>query len=1133
MTHLQLLEEDSLLERVAEAQSRIAEAVEHLENADGGDKPILEAIELCIESLGIINAAAAQFGYQGLAALSRSLTEHMAARREDNQGLEPEEILELFDWTTAVGMYFETLDEPELIDALLAPLPEERKLEAREALAADSNQEQFRQDIAGQAIAEDGLQDSVAEDAADIYKQAQLNLHSVESTNDDFDLSMFAPQEATTGNGEETLLGVLLEELSQISPQLDSLAAIMAETDESGAEQAAASYLEIVGRLLTASDSLGMDGLAQIAEFVIRNVGLAMEAGGECRAAVQPLFSGWTEVVQDHLRMPQSDELCLAVVDYLEQGGWPEPLAYKDLRILLEGLTRELVVTGDYEVEARSAVAAPEDVSLELDEDANQHLVDAFLAEAPAHAEELARLVGEIMAGNQVASNIQLLQRIAHTLKGSANMLALKGVANLAHHMEDIFEYLARSEAQPPPELGLCLQEAADTLEAMLEAVQGISQPPVDAQRVLQEVLDWANRIDRGLMEADLASTDVAMAPVVVESVKQPSSANAALELLRVPRSTVDRIFKLVGETSIALGQIQERLKRLRADSGMVRSQDMVLQQRRFELENLVSVRGMATHQRRLGGTRNEFDPLELDEYDELYSSTHAFIEAVADSREVSRQMADEQLQLEDLYRQQQRLNRELQELVMSTRMVSVKTITARLQRTVRQACRATGKQAELEILGEDLLLDGDVLNKLADPLMHILRNAVDHGIEPPDERQAAGKTKAGRVIIEFSQEGNNITVRCSDDGRGLDYSKIREKAVARGLLGARDEIDNSLLTRLLLQPGFTTRDQATQVSGRGVGMDVVNTTVISLKGVMDITDNALCGTMITLRLPITLLTSHSLLIKVSDKYFAVPTATLEQILSPDAGRFQTFGARVSYQLGDDIYPARSLSELLGLKSDRDLLADNNTPVLLARVDNETYALAVNQVIASYDLVVKSLGRYVGNVHGISGVSILGDGDVVPVLDVQDLLRADAAAAKPTMRQDSIAVQSEQIALPQILIVDDSLSVRKSLTQLMQDAGLQARVAHDGVEALEIMRKYKPDLLLTDLEMPRMNGLELCAHIRASEETRNLPVIMVTSRTMQKHHQEAKHAGVDLYITKPFTEDDLVKDVHAMLGVAA
>ena len=937
--------------------------------------------------------------------------------------------------------------------------------------------------------------------------------------------------------GEEavSILGVLLDELSQISPQLASLAAVMAGTDDGEAEQAAASYMELIGRLLSTSEKHELEGLVQIAEFLIRNLGLAMEGGQECRAAAQPLFTGWLQVVQDHLREPHADDLCLAVVDYLEQDAWPEPLVYKDLRILLEGLSKQLVVTGDYKVEPRAALISPEDLSLELEEDANQHLVDAFFAEAPTHAEELTRLLVEVTAGNQVAANTQALQRITHTLKGSANLIGLQGVANLAHHLEDIFEYLANKKTIPPQGLVLCLQEAADTIETMLEAAQGLSHPPADAQRVVQAVLDWANRIDQGLMEVDpVPSGTVAPFTNGERANHSPAVSVGGSDLLRVPRSAVDSVFKLVGEASIALGQMQERLKRLRADSSVVRSQDMILQQRRFDLENLVSVQGGKTRQRRQGATRRGgFDPLEMDEYDELYGATHAFIEAVADSREAFRQMANEQVQLEALHLQQQRLNRELQEIVMALRMVPVKTVCSRLQRVVRQACRATDKQAALQILGEDLLLDGDVLIQLVDPLMHILRNAVDHGIESPVERVAQDKPEAGRVVLEFSQAGSNIIVRCTDDGRGLDYLRIKEKAVAKGLLGKREQIDNSALTRVLLEPGFTTRDQATHVSGRGVGLDVVNTMIVSLKGHIDIADNAPSGAEIILSLPITMLTSHSLLIRAGAEHFALPTSTLEQILSPDAGRFEALGVGATYRLGENVYPARLLSDLLLMSTHQDSLTDNRAPVLLVRVDNQIYAVVVTQVIASYDLVVKSLGRYVGDVPGVSGVAILGDGDVVPVLDVPALLRADIRATKPRTRRQAGEQQPELHSLPQILIVDDSLSVRNSLSQLVQDAGLRPLVAHDGVEALEVMRKHRPDLVITDLEMPRMSGLDLSNHIRASEETRDLPVIMVTSRAMHKHRIEAKRSGVDLYITKPIVEDELVSDIHAMLASAS
>jgi len=437
----------------------------------------------------------------------------------------------------------------------------------------------------------------------------------------------------------------------------------------------------------------------------------------------------------------------------------------------------------------------------------------------------------------------------------------------------------------------------------------------------------------------------------------------------------------------------------------------------------------------------------------------------------------------------------------------------------------------ELNILGQDLLLDGDVLNKLADPLMHMLRNAVDHSIESSELRFDRGKGESGQVTLNFRQEGNSIVVDCSDDGNGLDYERIREVAISKRLLSEHDRPDNQSLAQMILQSGFSTSQKVTQVSGRGVGMDVVHNTIQSLNGAMDIGDAKEGGTRVTLRLPITLLTSHCLLAGVGDdKIFAIPTISLTQILSPGTGTLTRVGDAISYQLAQDIFTATSLNRLIGVPENFETKDLNNCSVLLVQTTEGVTAVIVERVITSYDLVVKNMGAYIKSISGIAGVSMLGDGTVVSVLDLAALLdsssQADPVASSRATRVDDARPQA---ALPKVLIVDDSLSVRNSLSQLMKDGGYRTVTARDGLEAVNLLESEVPDIVLTDLEMPRMNGLDLTSFIRKSEQWSPLPVVMITSRTMAKHRQQAEMAGVNRYITKPFTEDEVLASIDEQL----
>ncbi len=973
---------------------------------------------------------------------------------------------------------------------------------------------------------------------------------SVSDEDEILELDSLFSEDTDTELGLDTAEGIMAlfcQELRDIEEQIFVLAPQICnhndslENDHQTPEQAVQHYLDIIGRLRDSCDELGLTGLVKVLNFILTNISLLLSLDINVRMKSQAVITGWPQIVINHLQQPEDNSLCLAVVDYLEDTSWPKPLKYSELRELIEALTKELELTGDFEVEARKVEALEEDIVLNISEDTNQQLLDAFFAECPGYAEELTMQIANIVKGNDILGSTKAAQRIAHSIKGSANLIGVKGIANIAHHLEDIFEYFVKLSIVPPKALGDTITEAADSLEIMIESLQDLSPAPSDAQRILQDVLNWANRIDNGdITEApENIKPDIKPEAIVSnkESNQQEDESQAVgnhlvtqTELIRVPRDTLDLIYNLIGETSIAIAQVQEQLKRMHQRGIDMQAQEKNLQARRFELENLVSVRSLAATQKHLNvvAGNEQFDSLELDQYDEFYGATHSFIEAVSDSREFNRDVMSHIMDLEGLFIQQQRLNRSLENIVTTTRLLPVKTIVARLQRTVRQACRATGKQAELNIIGEQLLMDGDVLNQLADPLMHLLRNAIDHGIEAVDERQEKNKPEVGKITLHFYQEGNSIRANCSDDGAGLNYERIQWIAMERNLINPQEKIDNTSLARVILNSGFSTRETATQISGRGVGMDVVHTAILKLKGNIDISDNKPYGTVFNLRLPITLLTSHSILVQIQNEHYAIPTVMLDQILPSGTGQFNIGAGKQTFQLGNSVYPTETLTNLLGFPETNDALTKNNSIVLLIHHGSKTIAVSVERVLSSNDLVVKDMGRYMKHVTGIAGIALLGDGSVVPVLDMVELLEAKKSGTR-NIRSSRIA-SNKKVVLSKVLIVDDSLSVRNSLSQLVQDAGYEALLARDGLEAIEIMKKTKPNLILTDLEMPRMTGLELTSHVRSNSDNTDLPIFMITSRTMAKHQTQARKLGVNEYITKPFSEDDLVSKLGQALN---
>jgi chemosensory pili system protein ChpA (sensor histidine kinase/response regulator) len=598
--------------------------------------------------------------------------------------------------------------------------------------------------------------------------------------------------------------------------------------------------------------------------------------------------------------------------------------------------------------------------------------------------------------------------------------------------------------------------------------------------------------------------------------------------VIRVPASLVEDLLSLVGESMILTTQVRERVRRAREQMVAMQGQFGLLKQLGHDLEELVDVsdlRGSATSARGAHG----FDALELDEYSELHTHSRRLVEAATDARELGRPLGRDLADLEDMLVTQERLDRETQDMVLRTRMVAVKAVFPRLQRAVRQVCRLTGKQATLELSGGGTLIDSDILGDVADALMHLLRNAVDHGIEAPEQRAARGKESAGSIRVDFGREGNQILIRCADDGGGLDHEAIRGAAVEQALIPDAASLGDEDLKRLVLRASFSTRREVSQTSGRGIGLDAVHGRVTGLGGSVTLESEPGRGLAVELRLPVTLISSHALLVRAGRHVVAVANRGVTRILPGDAGELRTEGAVPAYHTGDEAFPAVGLGTLLDAGADARESARGPRPVLLVQGDDGVTAVLAEALLDSRDLVVKPLGEYLPKRRGLVGATILGDGAVAPVLDLPELLRTrDAPLLDDVSRHG--AETGEIPPLPTALVVDDSLSARRALAQCMEDAGYRVRVARDGVEAAEIAAHSRPDIVLADLEMPRMNGIELVAHLRARAATRTVPAIMVTSRSTAKHRRQAEEAGVDRYLVKPFSDDVLLDHVRELTG---
>lgn len=526
-------------------------------------------------------------------------------------------------------------------------------------------------------------------------------------------------------------------------------------------------------------------------------------------------------------------------------------------------------------------------------------------------------------------------------------------------------------------------------------------------------------------------------------------------------------------------------------------------------------------------------DPLELDRYNELHSFFHQLQEFAIDTRDAIYQTQGQLRELEDLTYEQQVTNRASQNHLLEMRMIPASNMEARFQRCVRQACRLTGKQARFRLRGGDTMIDSRVLHELVDPLMHLLRNAVDHGIEPGEERELTGKSIEGLVELQFTMQGQSIIVRVTDDGAGLNRERIAAKACDLALTPPTDsnpDITELWLKQLIFAAGFSTRDQVSQTSGRGIGLDMVADRVNELKGRISVDSRPQQGCEFSIRLPMPMVAEHGILIASGKHRVAIAARGVEQLLFLENGSLANRGEQLRYRYDQndiDVFHIAQLAQLPGSISINAI--DAHALLVVESIPGQRVGILIERVIASREMVVKPLTAYTPVVPGIIGATILGDGRVAPVIDVQQLVldMLQSGINSTDWMANAMRISQKAVtARPMALVVDDSLSTRRSLAQFVGDMGMDVRTAKDGFEAIEILQEQTPHIILVDMEMPRMNGLELTAHVRANEITKNIPVIMITSRNTEKHRNLANAAGVDTYLNKPFSEEELMHHIQ-------
>ena len=766
---------------------------------------------------------------------------------------------------------------------------------------------------------------------------------------------------------------------------------------------------------------------------------------------------------------------------------------------------------------------------------------ETFLEEAEEILESTDEFLTKWFEQRSDRSLLLQLQRAAHSLKGGARMVENEPVAAISYQLETTFEQFAVHHFNSNA-YDLLLQT---TFSWLKQAIFERDYSNFDSLRLSLESIELVNvtaQLPNRVTQANSLSTpkifefiqgDGTEPPAMLGEWGSSSQQDNSNEMIRISADLVEKMIDLSGENAINrsriemdLGQIGNTLNEM--ELAMKRLADQ-LRRMEGELESQI----IAKH-----GSENsryaDFDPLEMDQYSSLNQLSKSLAESASDLVDFKRTLADKIRDAEGLLLQQSRIQAEIQESLMRTRLVPFSRLLPRLQRIVRQTSSTLNRPTELIVNNTEGELDRTILERLVTPFEHMLRNAIDHGIEDTEQRQQAKKTAVGQIELNISRQGTDVLVSFSDDGKGIDEAKIQEKALNLGLIKADQFLDKQEILQLIFHPGFSTAKEVTQISGRGVGLDVVQSEIKALGGHVSVDSNLGEGTTFTIRVPTTVSVSDALMVKAGDQQFAISLAQIDRIVRIAPSTLEAyFNSKDDFfKIDNTNYKLRYLSEFV---SNQPLPRLSNIahslPVLLIKGNNgQTIALLVDQLIGSRaQIVVKPIGQQFSSVGVVAGATILGNGQVCLILEGQNIARQIQATQRIKHISDSRDLLRHNNARRLIMIVDDSVTVRKVTSRLLERQGYDVVTAKDGVDAIEQLENVKPDLMLLDIEMPRMDGFEVTNLVRHHDVHQDLPIIMITSRTGEKHRERAFSLGVTHYMGKPFQEAELLSNVENLL----
>ena len=763
------------------------------------------------------------------------------------------------------------------------------------------------------------------------------------------------------------------------------------------------------------------------------------------------------------------------------------------------------------------ATIPTDSVSAPVIDAATDELRKIFIEEAADLMPQLDQQLRQwIAAPADDAAPAQML-RLLHTLKGSARMAGEITLGDAFHRMEQTVAELAR---RLPPETG-AIRSLESTLDQLLQpfvtSVMSSPWPPSAIDPVRQRLSHTGDDVEPTPMAVvPPAGNQGHRALAVPAHNAQAGGEKSPLSLqLRVRADFLDRITDAGAELLVGSARMSNELQQQRqsvsdlADNlSRLRSQ---LRELEIHAESRIASGAMPS-------ATAQFDPLEFDRYTRLHELTRMMSESIADIVSLHRTLSRQLERSSQVITAQSQHARLLQSDLRRVRTLPFASLNGRLQHLLRQAARDTGVDVALEINGSDVDVDRGVLDRLIGPLEHLLRNAVAHGIETAAERLALGKPATGQIRIVLSQEGNTLLLHMSDDGRGLDLQRIRERAIALGLLDADARADQAALSNLIFEAGFSTANEITALSGRGIGMDAVRATVNALGGQLKVSSQSGSGTCFTLILPLTLATLQVVLVTAGSRDVALPATLVQQMVQLSSAALADARKAGTIEWQGRHLPLHPLAVLLGEPAGQDLA--HRTSVAILKQLDQYLAIELDAVAGHREVVVKNLGPQLARVPGLAGATVLGDGRITLIINPLPL--PEFVATRRAGHCPGVVPASTLQHVPAVLVVDDSLTVRRASQRLLERHGYRVVLARDGIDALEQLRLISPVAVLLDIEMPRMDGFELLAVLRDDARWHDLPVAMITSRTAERHREHAMKLGATAYLGKPFVEEELL-----------